>query len=68
MCVKRPLGDLNLDLCPPYLTNTYTYGVTTTARVCSGKKKKKILNVKKIYFHPMRKKLYDKILRGKPKK
>ena len=36
MCVKRPLGDLNLDPWPPHLISTYTYGVTTTPRVCSG--------------------------------
>ena len=70
MCVKFSPRDLNSDPYPhtPHPTSTYTCGVAIAPRVCSGKKKKKILNVKKIYFHPMRKKLYDKILRGKPKK
>ena len=33
--------DLNPGFCPPHPTNTYTYGVTITLRVCSGEKWKK---------------------------
>ena len=36
MCVKFSLGDLNLGPCLPHPTNTYTCGVTTAPRVCSG--------------------------------
>ena len=36
MCVKLPPKDLNLDPCPPHLTNTYTYKVTIAPRVCGG--------------------------------
>ena len=36
MCVKLPPGDLNPDPCPTHPTSTYTCGVTTAPRVCSG--------------------------------
>ena len=36
MYVKLPPRDLNLDPCPPYLTNIYTCGVTTAQRVHGG--------------------------------
>ena len=36
MCVKLPFGDLNPGPCPPYLTSTYIYRVTTAPKVRSG--------------------------------
>ena len=33
MCVKFPLGDLNLNPYPPHPTSTYTYGVTIALMV-----------------------------------
>ena len=36
MYVKLPPRDLNLDPCPPYLTNIYTCGVNTAQRVHGG--------------------------------
>ena len=37
MHVKLPLEHMNIDLGPPYLTNTYTYRVTIVLRVRGGK-------------------------------
>ena len=36
MCVKFPSGNLNSDPYLPHPTNTYTYRVTITPRVCGG--------------------------------
>ena len=36
MCVKLTLKDLKLSPYLPHLTNTYTYAVTITLRVCDG--------------------------------
>ena len=36
MCVKLLPRDLNLNPRPRHPTNTYTSGVTTVPRVCSG--------------------------------
>jgi len=36
MCVKLPLGDLNLGSCPPHPTSTYTCGVTIAPKVRGG--------------------------------
>ena len=33
---KIPPGDLNLDLCPPHPTSTYTCGATIASMVYSG--------------------------------
>ena len=55
MCVKLPPRDLNLDPCPPYLTNIYTCGVTTAQRVHGGDYKKSYtrcnLNPSHIYIY-----------------
>ena len=40
MCVKLPLGDLNIGLCPSHLMSTYTYGVTIAPNMCGGIYKK----------------------------
>ena len=37
MCIKLSAGDLNPDPYPSHPTNTYTYRMTTTPRVCGGK-------------------------------
>ena len=39
MCMKLHPGDLNLDLYPLHLTNTYIYGVTIAPRVYDGRDK-----------------------------
>ena len=36
MYVKFLPEDLNLDFCPSHLTSIYTYGITTTPRMCGG--------------------------------
>jgi len=36
MCVKLPIGDLNLGPYPPHPINIYTCGVTTVPRVHDG--------------------------------
>ena len=37
--MKLSPGDLNLGLCPPHPTSTYTCGVTIAPRVCGGPNK-----------------------------
>ena len=37
MCVKFPLGDLNLNPCPPHPRSTYICRVTIVQRVRDGK-------------------------------
>ena len=39
MCVKLTSKDLNSGSYPPYLTSTYTCGVTIALRVCGGERR-----------------------------
>ena len=49
MRVKLPPGDLNPDPCPQHPTSIYTYGVTTTPRVCESLAK--VLNSRFYKYH-----------------
>ena len=45
MCVKLPLGDLNPDPYPSYLTSIYTCEVTTAPKVRGGQMLENLKNI-----------------------
>ena len=55
MCVKLPLGDLNLSPCPPHPTSTYTCRVTIAPRVCDGRTDPvQVRSLRKLYLNDVK--------------